>query len=140
MAVTFHGPILPVWYGWSLTPQGPVPQISSVHSDVFPLSQLVHLCLFMMHALLSPQKDPRRLHSCNKEAVCAVHLAINHPLPYDKSSVALDCYANLELVSAFAGQKLLIRLENNQATYEGEWRKCACVVGHRLQELGTGDQ
>ena len=90
--------------------------------------------------LLSPQKDPRRLRSCNKEAVCAVHLAINHPLPYDKSSIALDCYANLELVSAFAGQKLLIGLENNQATYEAEWRKCKCVVGHRLQELGTGDQ
>ena len=87
-----------------------------------------------------PKKDPRRLHSCNKEGVCSVHLAINHPLPHDKSSVALDCYANLELVSAFAGQKLLIGLENNQATYEGEWRKCRCVVGHWLQELGTGDQ
>ena len=85
-----------------------------------------------------PKKDPRRLHSCNKEAVCAVHLAINHPLPYDKSSVALDCYANLELVSAFAGQKLLIGVENNQATYEAEWRKGTCVVGHQLQELGTG--
>ena len=87
-----------------------------------------------------PKKDPRSLHSCNKEAVCAVHLAINHPLPYDKSSVALDCYANLELVSAFAGQKLLIGLENNQATYEAEWRKGTCVVGHQLQELGTGDE
>lgn len=138
MAVTFHGPILPVWYSWSVTTQRQVPQISSVHSDLFPLSQLVHLCLFIMHALLSSKKDPRRLRSCNNEAVCAVHLAINHQLPYDKSSVALNCYVNLFLVSAFAGQMLLTGIENNQATSEAEWGKYTCVVVHWLKKLGTG--
>ena len=92
-----------------------------------------------MHALLSSKKDPRRLRSCNNEAVCAVHLAINHELPYDKSSVALNCYVNLVLVSAFAGQMLLTGIENNRPTSEAEWRKYTCVVGHWLKKLGTGD-
>lgn len=96
--------------------------ISSVCSDIFPLSQLVHLCLFTMRALLTSRKDPRRLDPCSHEAVRVVYLAINHVPPCDKSSVVLNCYVNLVLDLAFSGQKLSIVRENNLATLEADWR------------------
>lgn len=85
-----------------------------------------------------PKKDPRRLHSCNKECVCSVHLGINHPLPHDKSSVALDCYANLELVSAFAGQKLLIGLRTTRPPTKQSGENAGVLRGTGFRSWGQG--
>lgn len=112
--------------------------ISSVLSAVSPLSQLVHLCLFTTHALLTSRKDPRRLDSHSHEAVRVVYLAINHGPPCDKSSVALNCYVNLVLDLAFSGQKLLIVRENHLATLEAEQREYPVSVRALAAGAGNG--
>lgn len=111
--------------------------ISSVHSDISPLSQRVHLCLFTMRALLTSRKDLKRLDSPSHEAVVWFIWQFNHGPPCDKSSVALNCYGNLVVDLAFSGQKLLIVRENNLATLETEWRECP--VSCRAPASGAGN-
>lgn len=89
-----------------------------------------------MYALLTPRNNPGRFHSCKNMAVCAVHLTINHPLPYDKSSVALNSYANIVLDLAFTGQTLLSGIENNQATSEAVGKLWGTGLSSCKQETG----
>lgn len=111
--------------------------ISSVDSDLFLLSQRVHLCVFTMHVPLPSRKDPGRLYSRSHEAACVISLAIDHTPPCDRSSVASNCYVNLVPALAWADQTLLPGGENNSATFEADQRKYP--VCHRALAAGDGE-